>query len=99
MAGDEIEVWNPSGTTAEHAAGAELAFPRRARGAALRVAFLDNVKPNTADLYRMVESGLAERYAVTATFHAKELGAQPAAPEILAAIAGEAEVAIVGTAD
>jgi hypothetical protein len=100
MARDHVvEVWNPTGAAPDEATAAELRFPRRTEGESLRVAYVDNIKPNTAELMELTDARLRRTFQVQSTTYRKEYGAGPARPGTYEEIARTADLAVVGVAD
>jgi hypothetical protein len=96
---DTVEIWNPAGVGSEGGVDAVLRFPTRSAGGSLRIAYLDNVKPNTAELLELADQRLSRTFAVTSKTYRKEYGAGPARPGTYEEIAQTADLAVVGTAD
>jgi hypothetical protein len=95
-----LRIHDPSHAPASgDGAAARVAFPRVAPGERVRVAFLDNEKPNTTPLLALVEAGLARRYELEPWRVLKGGAGFPAPAEMLEAIAARADVAILATAD
>lgn len=94
-----VEIWSPAATSGSRSGGEVLRFPRLDAGDAVRVAYLDNVKPNTAELLELVDRGLRETFRVECRTYRKEYGAGPALPGTYEEIARTADLAVVGTAD
>ena len=97
---DHIEIRNPSYATPPGGGGLKrAAFPSLAEGSAVRLAFLDNNKPNTAELLDLVGAGLGSRFELLPRRFFKDDAAHPAPKQVLAEIAEYADVAVLATAD
>ena len=59
---DVVEVWSPVGAAPDVALVADLRFPLRATRDSLRVAYVDNVKPNTAELMQLIDRRMIEAH-------------------------------------
>lgn len=65
-----------------------------------RIAVLDNGKPNAAALLRAIADQVAARSGARSVgLHQKANAALPCAPELLAALAAEADLILTGSAD
>ena len=94
-----IEIHNPIfGRPATDSSRRAIPFPERDEGDTLRIAFIDNEKPNTSYMLGLVEEGLSSRYRVQAQHLLKGGAAHPAPREIIQAAAG-ADLVLLSTAD
>jgi len=94
----QIEILNPTfGKRDERLSRGRVAFPKPGDGP-LRLAFIDNEKPNTTGLLALVADGLAARYSVEIDHLMKGGAAHPAPPEIIGR-AAQADLAVLATAD
>ena len=92
-----MQIFSPEGTvgTAPHAPAASPAVLT-----GLRVAVLDNGKPNARLLLERLADGLAERTGATVSLVVgKGTAATPAEPEILDALREGADLVLTGSAD
>jgi hypothetical protein len=96
----QIEILNPTfGRRDDRQTRGSVPFPRLSSGDAVRVAFIDNEKPNTTDLLEKVAAGLAERFTVESVHLLKGGAAHPAPAEVLTRAADVADLAVLATAD
>jgi hypothetical protein len=94
----QIEILNPTyGKRDERAARGRVPFPEPGNDP-LRVAFIDNEKPNTTELLGLVADGMRARYAVEVDHLMKGGAAHPAPADILGR-AAQADLAVLATAD
>jgi len=96
---DVIEILNPAHAAADEASDVTIRFQRRGRGQSLRVAYIDNVKPNTAELFDLTNQRLGNSFNIDSKFYTKDYGAGPARPGTYEEIARSADLAVVGVAD
>jgi len=61
---DVVEVWSPAGAAPDVATVVDLRFPLRGARESLRVAYVDNVKPNTAELMELTDKRLRRTFQV-----------------------------------
>ena len=100
MADLQFEIRNPSYATPPDGGGLKkAAFPSLAEGATVRLAFLNNNKPNTGELLELIGAGLGARYKVEARLFFKDDAAHPAPTQVLEDISRYADVAVLATAD
>ncbi|HEX7127601.1 MAG TPA: hypothetical protein VF406_17725 [Thermodesulfobacteriota bacterium] len=90
----------PRATPKAERAPAVAFVPRPAALGGLRVGFLDNTKPNS-DLYlRTVADALDRRVGLAARIHRRKRdSSSPAAPELIAEMAKEADVVVNAVPD
>jgi hypothetical protein len=94
----QIEILNPTfGKRDERASRGRVPFPKPGAGT-LRVAFIDNEKPNTTGLLELLADGLRARYSIEVDHLMKGGAAHPASADIIARAAG-ADLAVLATAD
>lgn len=96
---ETVEMLNPSRGTPDGGGGGTVRFPKRSAGESLRVAYVDNIKPNTAVLLDMIDQRLQATFKLESNAYRKEYGAGPARPGTYEEIARTADVAVVGVAD
>ena len=96
---ETVEVLDPTHGTPGVGAGGALRFPKRSAGEHLRVAYVDNLKPNTAALLDMIDTRLHRAFEVESTVYRKDYGAGPARAGTYEEIARTADMAVVGVAD
>jgi len=94
-----VEILNPAHGSPDSLGGAVLRFPVRTAGSDLRVAYVDNVKPNTAELFALIDRRLRDVYKVESKVYGKDYGAGPARPGTYEEIARTADIAVTGVAD
>jgi hypothetical protein len=100
MAQASFEIHNPAYAKRSTAdAVAQLPPPRRNRGDALRISFVDNEKPNTTRLLELVAADLAKDYAIQSRRYTKGGAGLPAPDEVIREAATDADLAILATCD
>jgi hypothetical protein len=94
---EEVIVFDPRGTVE----ATPLPLAARLRGLdGRRLAVLDNTKWNAGKLLRRVTKRLSGRFAFAAVnYYRKESFSKAAAPELLAAIAAENDIAVTAIGD
>jgi hypothetical protein len=95
-----IEIHNPIyGMRDQRSERGRVDFPTPKDGDVLNVVFIDNEKPNTTHMLKLVEKGLRSRFKVESLHLFKGGAAHPAPEEIIRQAAEVAHIAVMATAD
>jgi hypothetical protein len=95
-----MEIRNPAYARVPATEGMKAqGFPRLDEGSTVRIAFLNNQKPNTTELLAGIEERLGRRYQVESRNFWKGDAAHPAPSDVIAGINEYADVAVLATAD
>ena len=94
-----VEIRNPAYARVPGQELRKAPFPHLEEGSRVKVGFLNNQKPNTAELLALVESGLQRHYQVESRTFFKADAAHGAPPEVIENLSRYADVAVLATAD
>lgn len=96
---DKVDVCNPGWAAPAGEARKKVALPALKTGQPLRIAFLNNLKPNTSELLAIVEKELMSRYPVEIKMFERGTSTTPPLPEVLEQIQKYADLVIAATGD